>query len=109
MVYIPSGQANQEDTAKNALAGVTGLLSPTPDCMDDLFPYLCLSLFGVCTASGEIVRPSSGQCERLRSDVCVTEWARAEAFVSSLPPEAAAQFSFLQCGSLTNHSTCDCE
>ncbi len=92
-----------------ALAGVTGLLSPTPDCKNDLFPYLCLNLFGVCTESGEVVRPSSGQCERLRTEVCATEWVRAEVFVNSLPAEVAAQFSFLQCGSLSNHSMCDCE
>ncbi len=80
VVYIPSGQGSQEDNALEALAAVTALLTPSADCVGDLFSYLCLSLFGVCTDSGEVVRPSSGQCERLRTDVCVSEWERAEHF-----------------------------
>ncbi len=109
MVYIPSGQGSQEDDALEALAAVTALLTPSADCVGDLFSYLCLSLFGVCTDGGEVVRPSSGQCERLRTEVCVSEWERAETVVSTLPPEAADQFGFLQCAALANYSVCDCK
>ncbi len=110
MVYIPSGQqATQEDIAKNTLAGVSGFLIPSPDCNDDLLSFICLNLFGVCTDSGEVVRPSSSQCEMLRTDVCASEWLRAQVLISILPPEEAVQFSFLQCETLANESICDRE
>ncbi len=109
VVYIPSAQANQEDTVRGTLSGVTAFIRPSEECESDLLSYLCLSMLGVCTDAGRVVRPSSGQCERLRMDVCVSEWARAEAIVESLPPETADQLGFLQCATLANTSICDCK
>ncbi len=105
MVYIPSGQDNQNDSAHELLAVVTAFLKPSAECEGDLLSYVCLSLFGVCTDNGEVVRPSSGQCERLRTEVCASELERAEA--DATPPEAADQL--FQCATLSNYSICDCK
>ncbi len=77
VVYIPSGRASHEGFARNAILNLT-LLDPSPSCKMELAGFICLSLFGVCTDGGEVVRPSSGQCERLRTEVCVSEWETAE-------------------------------
>ncbi len=79
VVYIPSGQASHEGIARDAILNLT-LLDPSPNCKMELAGFVCLSLFGVCTDGGEVVRPSSSQCERLRTEVCVSEWERADHF-----------------------------
>ncbi len=110
VVYIPSGQDSQKDCAHEILTAVTVFLRPSAECEGDLLSYVCLSLFGVCTDSSEVVRPSSGQCERLRTEVCASEWERAEEDARTLPPEAADQlFQCATLANLSNYFVCDCK
>ncbi len=83
VVYIPSGQASHEGIARDAILNLT-LLDPSPNCKTELAGFICLSLFSVCTVNGEVVRPSSGQCERLRAILGVSEGERAEHYNTTL-------------------------
>lgn len=82
-------------------------LSSGAECEHDLFTYFCLNLYGVCTDSGEVVRPCSNLCESLRTGACAAKWVKLKALLRSLPTEAADRFKFLDCASQSNKLTCN--
>ena len=75
----------------------------TTECREAVFPFLCLSLFGLCDTSGLSLQPTSAQCLDIRDRLCVEEWRLTGALLQrdlphceSLPEEqvscsAAAQ------------------
>ena len=81
-IYIPSNIDPQqtEERAKSFFFGLPSL-SPSPKCVDDLRPFLCLYLFGSCDSNNQSHQITQADCERLRDDVCAQEWAKAESFL----------------------------
>ena len=81
-VYIPSNinQEEAEATAQRLLLGLS-LLSPTPECVAAIRPFLCLYLFGVCDTDNRSYQVTQSSCIRLRDDVCAQEFVQAEEIV----------------------------
>ena len=82
MVYVPSDvdQQGAEDAA-NTLFSYLPFLSPSPECVSAIRPFLCLYLFGSCDSNNQLHQVMQTDCERLRDDVCAREWALAERFL----------------------------
>ena len=59
--------------------------SPSPECQAAAIPLLCLHLFGLCDSSGVSLQPTSGQCRRVRDELCIAEWQTALMFGLDLP------------------------
>ncbi len=78
-----SDQNQVEATAEQLLTALV-FLNPSSECMESIEPFLCLHLFGLCDASGDLHTTLRGECRRLRDDVCSREWMTALTF---LPPE----------------------
>ncbi len=78
-IYLPSN-IDPEQAEKKAMSFFGGLpfLSPSPECVTDLNPFLCLYLFGSCDSNNQSHQVTQADCERLRDDVCAREWAQAE-------------------------------
>ncbi len=75
---------DEESTARQLTAGFS-FLNPSPECEEEVVPFLCLFLFGLCDSSGVSLQPTSGQCEHLRDGVCSTEWSTALSIGVDLP------------------------
>lgn len=112
VVYIPASRASQESSAQIIIPSLA-ILGPTPECKAQLPSFICLSLFGVCTDSEEVVRPSSSHCERLRTDICAREWSTAvgllREFGSQLSSMEDLNLEFPDCATLPNSTTYDCK
>ena len=72
---------NAESTARN-LIPLLELLRPSDACREAVVQFLCLYFFGLCDNLGVLLTPTSGQCERIRDEVCQREWAFALRFAS---------------------------
>jgi len=60
-------------------------LNPSQECKDEVTPFLCLHLFGLCGDTGVLLRPTLDQCVRIRDDTCHREWREAVTFNIELP------------------------
>ena len=77
---VPS-DIDQQLRERNA-AQLLNEFNTSLECSEEIQPFLCLHMFGLCDASGNLHTSSRGECLRLRDTVCSSEWARA---VSLLP------------------------
>ena len=59
--------------------------SPSLECREAAIPLLCLHLFGLCDSSGVSLQPTSGQCRRVRDELCIEEWQSALSAGADLP------------------------
>ncbi len=75
---IPSAvdQQQGENTAVQLLNGLV-LLNPSPECSEQIRPFLCLHIFGLCDTSGNLHTTLREECLRLRDSVCSSEWTTA--------------------------------
>ena len=75
---------NEESTASQLISGLE-FLQPSDACREAVVPFLCLSIFGLCSESGVSIQPTSGRCEEIRDVLCQREWTTAVSFGFSLP------------------------
>ncbi len=75
---------NEESTASQLISGLE-FLQPSDACREAVVPFLCLSIFGLCSESGVSIQPTSGRCEEIRDVLCQREWTAAVSFGLSLP------------------------
>lgn len=84
-IQIPSRAAQSqkalEDLATQLLNGLKRISNP--ECELAATPFLCFYIFGLCDITGNLLLPSSEQCEQITSDVCAQEWAIAMAVLGS--------------------------
>ena len=74
-VYVPSSiDQDEAESMASQLLTVLPLLSPTPECVDAIKPFMCLYLFGLCDAKNRLHQVSRAECVRLRDDVCAGPW-----------------------------------
>ena len=72
---------NNLEAAKTILSYIdnarSGLVSPT--CAAEVKPFLCLHLFGLCSATGGVsYQPTACHCRNLRDNICANEWRLVE-------------------------------
>ena len=82
---IPGREANSEvlvsltpseqSLAEQQLGRLLARVSPSPRCRRELTAFLCVEMMGgFCNGAGVVHRPSRGECERLSTTVCATEF-----------------------------------
>ena len=77
-VYVSvTDQVETEGQANLLLNSLNTIIRPSPECRTAVEPFLCLYLFGLCDSSGMAYGPSFEECVFISTDVCVSEWARA--------------------------------
>ena len=83
-VHIPSDvdQDRIEELLRTLIIALP-LLNPTPECANEISPFLCFFYFGLCDSDGNTQQPSSAQCETIRDDTCVREFELAMGFIDS--------------------------
>ena len=74
-----------EDNARLLLEGLQ-VLNPSQACVDNIEPFLCLHLFGLCDESGVLHSNSREDCLDLRERVCAREWLAAERVLGDILP-----------------------
>ena len=71
---------NNLEAAKTILSFIDNrpdLVSPA--CAVEVKPFLCLHLFGLCSATGGVsYQPTACHCRNLRDNVCADEWRLVE-------------------------------
>ena len=81
-VYISAtNQEAVEAQASELLSGLD-LLGPSPECRAAVQPFLCLYLFGLCDSRSTAYLPTFEECILISTDVCESEWATANSFLS---------------------------
>ena len=70
-------QVETEGQANLLLNGLRNFIRPSPECRAAVEPFLCLYLFGLCDSSGVAYEPSFEECVFISTDVCASEWVRA--------------------------------
>ena len=82
---IPSAidQQQVEMDVTQLLTGLELFLNPTPECSEEILPFLCLHAFGLCDTGGNHHTVPREDCIRLRDDICSSEFSAA---LSLLPP-----------------------
>ena len=87
-VYVPSSVDQDEaESMANQLLTVLPILSPRPECVADIKPFMCLRLFGSCDANNQPRQVSQAECERLRDDVCAEPWRRINSVQKGALPD----------------------
>ena len=86
---------NAEDI-QQVLSGME-LLSPSAECKNEVIPFLCLSLHGLCSEFGFPIQPTYQQCVEIRDQTCRKVWAEASSFNIELPDCAALPLSLQSC------------
>ena len=61
------------------------LIEASKSCTEEVIPFLCQYLYGLCSDSGHLIQPSSTQCETLQNSICQREWEVALQFGLELP------------------------
>ena len=88
LLNIPAS-VDQDEGESNSVQLFNGLsfLNPSPECSEQVMPFLCLHIFGLCDANGNHHTTLRDECISLRDDVCSNEWAMAMSFLpaGSLP------------------------
>ena len=81
-VYISAtDQVETEGQVNLLLNSLNTLISPSPECRAAVEPFLCLYSFGLCDSSGVAYGPSFEECVFISTDVCASEWARANSLL----------------------------
>ena len=74
-----------QETSARLLISALNQLSPSPECITEVIPLLCVHLFGLCDSSGVSIQPTSGQCQNVRDNLCSLEWQTAVSLMLDLP------------------------
>ena len=83
-VYISATDQETVEAQANILLRNLNLLDPSPECRAAVQPFLCLYLFGLCDSRGTAYQTTFEQCILISTDVCATEWATANRFLTAL-------------------------
>ena len=83
-VYISATDQEAVEAQANNLLNNLDLLNPSPECRAAVQPFLCLYLFGLCDSRGAAYQPTFEECVLISTDVCATEWATANRFLTAL-------------------------
>ncbi len=86
-IRIPStiDQQQRESEAMN-LKNAFASFDPTPNCLEEIMPFLCIHVFGLCDTGRNLHTPFRGECLNLRDGVCSVGWARVMSLLpGSLP------------------------
>ena len=77
-VYVSvADQVETEGQVNLLLNGLRNFIRPSHECQAAVEPFLCLYLFGLCDSSGVAYEPSFEECVFISTDVCASEWTRA--------------------------------
>ncbi len=70
---------SQDSSEEQAMLLVNGLsfLSPSEECLEEIFPFLCLALFPLCDPDNNLRTISRVGCLSLRDEICVDTWRMA--------------------------------
>ena len=81
-VYVSAiDQVETEGQVNLLLNGLRDFVRPSPECQAAVEPFLCLYLFGLCDSSGVAYGPSFEECVFISTDVCASEWSRANSLL----------------------------
>ena len=83
-INIPVSSTSQEELELQAQQFIGGLqlLNPSPECMEQVIPVICLYIFGgLCSDSSELYRLSSEECFTITDDVCAREFETARSLI----------------------------
>ena len=72
---------NNLEAAKTILSYIDNTRSEfvSPVCAAEVKPFLCLHLFGLCSATrGVSYQPTACHCRNLRDNICADEWRLVE-------------------------------
>ena len=74
-VFVSSSvdQDRAESLVGQLQAGLP-LISPSPECLTAIKPFMCLYLFGSCDANNQLHKVSQTECVRLRDNICAGPW-----------------------------------
>ena len=83
-LIIPSS-IDQQTRESDAMSLVNGLpfLNPSQQCIEDIVPFLCLSIFNLCDSSNTLHTILRQDCLDIRDDVCAREWSQAVALLGA--------------------------
>ena len=77
-VYVSvTDQVETEGQVNLLLNSLRNFIRPSCECRAAVEPFLCLYLFGLCDSSGVAYEPYFEECVFISTDVCASEWARA--------------------------------
>ena len=77
-VYVSAtDQLETEGQVNLLLNNLNTFIRPSHECRAAVEPFLCLYSFGLCDSSGVAYGPSFEECVFISTDVCASEWARA--------------------------------
>ena len=83
-ISLPSGMSQEEvEAVVVELLGGLQLLNPGVNCEMAALSFFCRYAFPLCDGSGELYRPSSGECETLTTEICSREWQTAVSILGS--------------------------
>ena len=83
-VYISATDQEAVEAQANNLLNRLDFLNPSPECRAAVQPFLCLYLFRLCDSRGAAYQPTFEECSLISTDVCATEWATANRFLTTL-------------------------
>ena len=102
--------ANQEDVESKVSLLLNSLqrLNPSPECGEEVGPFLCFYYFGLCGSSGELYLPSAGECETLKTQTCAREFEIAVSILgnASLPQCSTLPPSETDCNGESYNTSC---
>ena len=77
-----SSQEDKESEAEQFIGGLS-FLSPSPECMEAVVPFLCFYIFPLCDSSDRPYQPSSAECSAITNGICAREFETAATFARS--------------------------
>ena len=81
-VYVSAtDQVETEGLVSPLLNSLNTFIRPSPECRAAVEPFLCSYLFGLCDSSGVAYGPSFEGCVFISTDVCASEWSRANSLL----------------------------
>ena len=74
---------DQDEEESNSVQLFNGLsfINPSPECSEQVMPFLCLHIFGLCDVNGNHHTTLRDECINLRDNVCSSEWVTAMNFL----------------------------
>ena len=94
-----SSQLAREGRATLFVGGLSRL-SPSPECMRAVVPFLCLYIFPLCdNSNGLLYQPTSVQCREIIDGICANEFdtVQMRAGESQLPQCQSLPETTLEC------------
>ena len=96
--YAYVSATNQEEKERQAvqIQGGLTIIGATSECRAVAEPFLCLYIFGLCDSSGMVYAPSYEDCVLISTDICASEWAKANEFLALLGQPSLPECSSFQ-------------